>query len=257
MRNKLLLGNWKMNMLPQAAANFVKSLKGMSDLARRNNIELGLAPTFVCLKDIRDIQIREGINVIISAQNCHYEDNGAFTGEISVPMLKAINIEWSIVGHSERRTYYNETNQTCNLKILKLLKNNMVPVYCVGETLTQFENNETSDIVKTQIIEGLKGVSKEEVANIVFAYEPIWSIGTGKNASKEIAENVCALIRSIINDLYGEVSEEVRILYGGSVKPENVKAYLTMPNIDGALIGGASLHLDSYRELLLKTIAED
>ena len=167
-------------------------------------------------------------------------------------MLLDIGINTVIIGHSERRAYDNETSEKCNLKILELLKANMMPIYCVGETLEQFENNLTTDIVKDQLIKGLKDVTIEDLAKLVIAYEPVWSIGTGKNASKEIAENVCAFIRSTIADLYTkEAAENVRILYGGSVKPDNVKAYMSMDNIDGALVGGASLAIESYKELIV------
>ena len=170
-------------------------------------------------------------------------------------MLKEINIDWSLIGHSERRAYNGETNETCNKKILHLLENKMVPVYCVGETLQEFENGDTKKVVGSQVVEGLANVSSSYIESVVIAYEPVWSIGTGKNASKEIAQDVCKFIRDEVSKLFGEEkAQKVRILYGGSVKPENVKEYLSAEDIDGALVGGASLKIDSYN-LLVENIA--
>ena len=249
MRRKLLMGNWKMNKLTSEAAQFAQQADELLALAKESDIDVGVAPTFISLRKVRKYAPS---TFIVAAQNCHYKTNGAYTGEVSIPMLLDIGINTVIIGHSERRAYDNETSEKCNLKILELLKANMMPIYCVGETLEQFENNLTTDIVKDQLIKGLKDVAIEDLAKLVIAYEPVWSIGTGKNASKEIAENVCAFIRSTIADLYTkEAAENVRILYGGSVKPDNVKAYMSMDNIDGALVGGASLAIDSYKELIV------
>lgn len=247
MRKKLLLGNWKMNKTVAEAKEFAEASISLLTLANENNIDIGVAPTYLGLAAVKAINP----NIIVAAQNVHFKPNGAYTGEISIPMLKELEISWVIIGHSERRTYDNETSEKCNLKIVELLKNDMVPVYCVGETLEEFENNKTCEIVKEALVAGLHGLTAEDVKKVVIAYEPIWSIGTGKNASKEIAENVCAFIRSIIADLFNkEVAEEVRVLYGGSVKPINVKEYMSMKDIDGALVGGASLQVNSYKELI-------
>ena len=243
------MGNWKMNKLTSEAAQFAQQADELLALAKESNIDVGVAPTFISLRKVRKYA---PATFIVAAQNCHYKTNGAYTGEVSIPMLLDIGINTVIIGHSERRAYDNETSEKCNLKILELLKANMMPIYCVGETLEQFENNLTTDIVKDQLIKGLKDVAIEDLAKLVIAYEPVWSIGTGKNASREIAENVCAFIRSTIADLYTkEAAENVRILYGGSVKPDNVKAYMSMDNIDGALVGGASLAIESYKELIV------
>ena len=243
------MGNWKMNKLTSEAAQFAQQADELLALAKESDIDVGVAPTFISLRKVRKYA---PATFIVAAQNCHYKTNGAYTGEVSIPMLLDIGINTVIIGHSERRAYDNETSEKCNLKILELLKANMMPIYCVGETLEQFENNLTTDVVKDQLIKGLKDVAIEDLAKLVIAYEPVWSIGTGKNASKEIAENVCAFIRSTIADLYTkEAAENVRILYGGSVKPDNVKAYMSMDNIDGALVGGASLAIESYKELIV------
>ena len=236
-----------MNKLSSEAKEFALETKPLVELASKHNIDIGVAPTFMSLATVKENADKR---MIVAAQNCHFNDHGAFTGEVSIPMLLEYGIDWVIIGHSERRAYDNETNFKCHEKIKALLANKMVPVYCVGETLQEFEAGDTKKVVSNQIREGLEGFSKEEVKNLVVAYEPVWSIGTGKNASTEIAQDVCGYIRSILKEMFGEVSEEIRILYGGSVKPENIKAYLSCPDIDGGLVGGASLKKDSYEGLL-------
>ena len=246
MRTKLLVGNWKMNKTRAEALDFAKASIELLKFAQSKQIQIGVTPTYLSL----DVVKHTNPNLIVGAQNVNAKESGAYTGEISIPMLKELEIEWSLVGHSERRTYYAETNHTCNEKVLALLANKMIPLYCVGETLGQFEAGLTKPIVEAQIREGLKGVSQEDARHLVIAYEPVWSIGTGKNASKEIAEDVCHFIRTILKDLFGGVSEKIQILYGGSVKPTNIKEYMAMPNIDGALVGGASLAVDSFAQLI-------
>ena len=248
MRRKLLLGNWKMNKTVTESKEFAKEIKPLAKEARSHRIDIGVCVPYLDLEPVKKILKN---SMIVGAENVHYLESGAYTGEVSIPMLKDINISVSLVGHSERRQYDNETNEKCNAKILALLKNNMVPVYCVGESLETFEANKTKEFVKEQILVGLKDVSKEDVSKLVIAYEPIWSIGTGKNASKEIAEDVCKFIRKIVRELYDtKTANKVRILYGGSVKPNNIKDYLSEKDVDGALVGGASLKVDSFTELL-------
>ena len=247
MRRKLLLGNWKMNKTIAEAKEFALASIPFAELAKKNNIDIGVGPTYLSLQVVRENASKD---MIVAAQNVHFKENGAFTGEVSIPMLKEIGIDWVIIGHSERRTYDNETNEKCHDKIKALFENNMVPVYCVGETLAEFEVGQTKEVVGKQVREGLKDFTSEDVKNLVIAYEPVWSIGTGKNASSQIAEDVCKFIRDILNELFGKVSEDIRILYGGSVKPVNVKEYLSCPDVDGALVGGASLKIESFEELL-------
>lgn len=248
MRRKLLLGNWKMNKTVSEAKEFALNAKDLGKLAKQNKVDMGICVPYIDLAPVKKILKN---SLIVGAENCHELDHGAYTGEVSIPMLLDLGITWCIIGHSERRTYYNETSEACNKKILALLKNNMVPVYCCGESLETYEEGKTKEFVKEQIIKGFKDVSKEDAIKVVIAYEPIWSIGTGKNASKEIAEDICKFIRKIIKDLYDtKTSNKVRILYGGSVKPNNIKEYLYCDNIDGALVGGASLDVNSYKELL-------
>lgn len=248
MRRKLLLGNWKMNKTVTEAVEFAKGAKELGKEARSHKIDIGVCVPYLCLQSVKKILKK---SIIVGAENVHYEASGAFTGEISIPMLKDINIDTAIIGHSERREYDNETSEKCNKKVLALLENGMTPVYCCGESLETFESGKTKDFVKEQIITGFKDVKPEDASKVVVAYEPIWSIGTGKNASTEIAQDVCAFIRKILRGLYGtKIANKIRILYGGSVKPNNIKEYLSQKDVDGALVGGASLKLDSYKELL-------
>ena len=247
MRKKLLLGNWKMNKTPSEAKEFALLSKEMVDAAVKNNIDVGVAPTYVCLQTVVENASK---NLIIAAQNVHAADHGAYTGEISIPMLKEIGIGWVILGHSERRTYDNETSEKCNAKIKALLANNMIPVYCCGESLETFEAGKTNEFVEEQIRKGFADLTAEEAGRVVVAYEPIWAIGTGKNATKEIAEDTIRAIRAVLRDMFGKVAEDIRILYGGSVKPNNIAEYMSEPDIDGALVGGASLALDSYKALI-------
>lgn len=246
MRTKLLVGNWKMNKTRAEALEFAHASVELLKFATSKNIQIGVTPTYLSLDVVKKVNPK----LIVGAQNVHYLESGAYTGEISIPMLKEIGIDWSLVGHSERRSYYNETNKSCNDKVKALLSHKMTPLYCVGETLAEFEAGATKQIVEAQVREGLLGVSREDALKLVVAYEPVWSIGTGKNASKEIAEDVCGFIRGVLRSLFGDVSEKIQILYGGSVKPNNIKEYMAEPNIDGALVGGASLAVESFRQLI-------
>ena len=247
MRRKLLVGNWKMNKLNSEAKEFALASVPFAALAKENNIDIGVCPTYLSLATVKEFASKD---MIVGAQNCHFKESGAFTGEISIPMLKELGIDWCLIGHSERRTYDNETNEKCNLKIKALIANDMVPLYCVGETLAEFEKGQTKAVVGAHIREGLADLTSEQVKDLVVAYEPVWSIGTGKNASSQIAQDICSFIRGILKDMFGQVAEEIRILYGGSVKPVNVKEYLSCPDVDGALVGGASLKIDSFEELV-------
>ncbi len=246
MRKKLLLGNWKMNKTVLEAKSFAKLTAPIVKMASSAGILVGVAPTYLSLDAVKS----NSSGLIVAAQNCHYEDHGAFTGEVSIPMLKELGIDWVIIGHSERRQYDNETDEKCNKKIQKLLANDMIVVYCVGETLKEFEEGLTKEVVERQLRVGLKDLKSEQLRNVVVAYEPVWSIGTGKNASEGIAEDVCAFVRNIVKSMYGAVSEELLVLYGGSVKPENIAGYLSQADVDGALVGGASLKIESFEAMV-------
>ena len=249
MRNKVIVGNWKMNHTRQEALAFVEGMKNELEVAKSHNILVGIAPTFMSLDTVAK---KKPAGLILSAQNVNEHASGAYTGEVAINMLQEVKgLTHVIIGHSERRQYYKETNASCNAKMKVMEQANLTPIYCVGETLEEFEANQTKDVVKTQVVEGLKDLGSEYVANMIIAYEPVWSIGTGKNASKEIAQDVCSFIRNEVASLYGaEVAEKVIIQYGGSVKPNNVKEYLTQPDIDGALVGGASLKSETFIELI-------
>lgn len=240
-----------MNKTIAEAKEFALASHEIAEFAAKNNILVGVAPTYLSLAVVKE----NAKDMIVAAQNCHYETNGAFTGEVSIPMLKELGIDHVILGHSERRTYDNETSLKCNKKIHALLENDMVPVYCVGETLEEFEKGLTKSVVSEQIKVGLADLCPKCARKIIIAYEPVWSIGTGKNASTEIAEDVCKFIRNLVKEMYPGADEDVLILYGGSVKPENVKGYLNQDNVDGALVGGASLKIDSFTNMV-KNLAE-
>jgi triosephosphate isomerase len=252
MRKKLLLGNWKMNLNTVEAKAFAQESIALSDIAQKNHILLGVAPSFLSLSIVKQTNPQ----LIVCAQNIHFESKGAFTGEISIPMLTDIGVQWTLVGHSERRTYFNETNTTCNKKNIQALQAGMTVVYCVGETLTEYEQGQTKQVVMNQLKEGLLGVDGAYLNKLVIAYEPVWSIGTGKNASEAHAQSIAQFIRQTMLEMYGpSISDQILILYGGSVKPENVKTYLQQPDVDGALVGGASLKVSSFKELLTNMIA--
>lgn len=225
---------------------FGKESIELQKFAESKGVDIGIAPVYLSLSALKEVNPK----LTVAAQNLHFEDHGAFTGEVAIPMLLELGVNWAIIGHSERRTYYAETNESCNKKLLAMEANKMTPIYCVGETLAQFEANQTKKVIEEQTLVGLKGLSKAYVEEMVIAYEPVWSIGTGKNASKEIAQDICSFIRELVRKEYGDAADKVRILYGGSVKPENVHDYLTQKDVDGALVGGASLKVESFKQLI-------
>jgi len=245
MRKPIIVGNWKMNKTPSEALEFMKGIEEV--LTGEEAADYGVGAPYVDL----DVCVKNAKHLIIAAENCNEKDSGAYTGEVSVPMLKEVGITYCIIGHSERRTYYNETNEHCALKAKRLLADNIIPILCIGETEAEYDEGKTADVIRTQLAGSLAGLDAEEVAKMVIAYEPIWAIGTGKSATKEIAEDCCKLVRDTVKDLYDEkTGEAVRIQYGGSVKPTNIKEYMACEDIDGALIGGASLKVDSFKEII-------
>ena len=249
MRKKMLLGNWKMNHTIKEAKEFCDEVYkiGLVKKAKEKKVLLGIAPSFLSLQ----IAKKASHGLIIASQDCHYEESGAFTSNVSFKMLEELKINYSIIGHSERRQYENEDSLTCNKKIKTLTSHNFNVVYCVGETLKEFEEGQTKEVISNQVITGLRGLSDEEIKKVIIAYEPVWSIGTGKNASVEIAQDICSYIRKVVSKEYSKgVSNKMLILYGGSVKPENINGYLNSKDVDGALVGGASLKVDSFKALL-------
>ena len=245
MRKPIIAGNWKMNKTIAEAIEFVNDIKGKLNDA---DVDVVICAPFTLLKDLKEVT--KGSNIKIGAQNMHFAENGAFTGEISSTMLKELSIDYVIIGHSERRQYFNETNETCNKKVLKALEVGIDPILCCGETLEERETDKTKDVVKTQVISGLANVKAEDLSKVVIAYEPIWAIGTGKTATAKQANDVISYIREVIASLYGELANQVRIQYGGSVKPSNVVEIMGQSDIDGALVGGASLKPSDYISLV-------
>ena len=235
-----------MNKTPSEAVELAKMLKAKVDTDKSDVV--------FCVPAIDIIPVGEvikGTNIALGAENVYFEDKGAYTGEISAPMLKDAGVKYVIVGHSERRQYFGETDEDVNKKIKKILEYGMTPIMCCGETLEQREMDITIEHIRMQIKKGLYGLTAEDAEKVVIAYEPIWAIGTGKSADQTIAENCCKLVRDTVKALYDEnTAEEVRIQYGGSVKPTNIKEYMACEDIDGALIGGASLKVDSFIEII-------
>lgn len=228
-----------MNKTPQEAVALINELK---PLLANAEAEVVFCPPAVSLAAA--LEATKGSNIGIGAQNMYFEESGAFTGEIAPNMLTEMGVKYVILGHSERRQYFAETDETVNKKVLKALEHNLIPIVCVGESLEQREQGITEDLVRLQTKIALRGVPAERAKEVVIAYEPIWAIGTGRTATNEQAEEVCAAIRKVLKELYGGAAEEIRIQYGGSVKPSNAKEIFGMPNIDGGLVGGASLTKD-------------
>ena len=245
-RRIIAAGNWKMNTTPKEAKEFVQSLK---ERVAGADSETVVCVPFVCLPGV--LETAKGSNIKVGAQNMHWEEKGAYTGEISGPMLKEMGVEYVIIGHSERRQYFAETNETVNKKVHSAFKYGLLPIVCVGEQLAQREQGITSDLVRCQVKIALLGISPEQAKKVTIAYEPIWAIGTGKTATNEQANEVCSVIRKTVEELYGnDVADTIRIQYGGSVTSANAEGLFNMPDIDGGLVGGASLKLDDFEKIV-------
>ena len=246
-RRKLIAGNWKMNKTSADAVALVTDI--VAAVGRQTDVDVVVCPPFTSIEAVA--KALDGSAVKLGAQNMHPEASGAFTGEISAPMLRALFATHVILGHSERRASFGETDAFINKKVLAALKNQLKPILCVGETLAEREAGATLKVVQTQLEGGLDGVSKEQAPSVVIAYEPVWAIGTGKVATTEQAQEVHAFIRGLLVKLFGEaIAQKVRILYGGSMKPANAPELLAQKDIDGGLIGGASLEARSFVELV-------
>ena len=244
-RKPLIAANWKMNHNVENSIKFLTELK-CSFEQDPEKIDVVICPPYTSLY-IMNVALQEDNVVALGAQNCHFEDNGAFTGEVSTDFLTEFNCEYVIVGHSERRQYFNAPDETVCKKIHKVLNKGLIPIFCIGETDSEREENKTFDVIKRQLTKGLDGMTKDEVSEIVVAYEPIWAIGTGKTATPEQAQEVHAYIRKEIAKNFGtSYAAEVRILYGGSVKPNNIQSLMVQDDIDGALVGGASLKPEDF-----------
>ena len=246
MRKKVIAGNWKMNMLPNEAMSFIEQL---IPLVKDTDNEVILCVPYIDL--FYALLTAQNTNIKIGAQNMHFEEKGAYTGEVSGQMLKAIGVEYVIIGHSERRQYFAETDETVNKKLKSAFANGLKPIVCVGETLEQRETGKTTEIITKQTELALEGLTEEQVANTIIAYEPIWAIGTGKTATSDDANNSIKEIRNKICQIYGQtVASRVIIQYGGSVKSSNAKELFEMSDIDGGLVGGASLKADEFSKIV-------
>lgn len=243
MRKPIIVGNWKMNKTCAETVQFINEIEPKL----HDGADYGVGVPFTALKDATTT----AKNLIIAAENCHFEDNGAFTGEVSVPMLEELGVTHCIIGHSERRTMFGDTDETVNKKAKRLLKADITPILCIGETEAQYDAGLTEKVIRDQLTGSLADMCEGCVKGLVIAYEPIWAIGTGKSASKDDAQNCCHIVRDQVRVMYGDAAAEgVRVQYGGSVKPENIKEYMACEDIDGALIGGASLKVDSFTAII-------
>lgn len=241
MRKRIVAGNWKMNKTPQQTKELINVLKPL--VGDEENTEVVFCPPFICLTTA--IEAVKGTNIKIGAQNMYFEESGAFTGEVAPNMIKEAGCDYVILGHSERRAYFGETDEIINKKVLKAFEHDLMPIICVGETLEQREQGITEDLVRLQTKIALKDVPAADAEKAVIAYEPVWAIGTGRTATNEQAQEVCGAIRKVLVEIYGaETAEKIRIQYGGSVNAGNATELFAMPDIDGGLVGGASLKAD-------------
>ena len=251
MRKSIIAGNWKLNMTCKEAIELVTELN--RELSQITEVEVVVCPPFTALRDVSDVLVDSKIG--LGAQNLYWEDSGAFTGEISAPMIKDAGAQYVIIGHSERRQFFGETDQTVNKKIRAALAHNLTPIVCVGELLEDREAGKTSDIIKTQFAGSFAGLSAIEMRQLVITYEPVWAIGTGKTATKEQAQEVHQLLRQLLQEAHGDdTAGAIQIQYGGSVKPDNIAELIAQPDIDGALVGGASLKADSFTQIVKNSL---
>lgn len=246
-RKPVIAGNWKMYKTQAEAVETIKSLRDTVDDVER--VEVVVCPTFTCLAACADAL--SGSVIKLGSQNAHYESEGAFTGEISVEMLHDVGCELVILGHSERRQYFNEDDALISKKLQKVLQSPLTPILCIGETLEEREDGRVDEVVLGQLERALAGLTEEQISRIILAYEPVWAIGTGKTATPETAEEVHSMIRRWLAAKFsGDLANALRILYGGSVKPGNIAELMSQPNIDGALVGGASLDSESFAQII-------
>ena len=242
-RKIFIAGNWKMNKTVAEATELVAGLK--ANAGKVGNVDVAVCPTFTTLASV--VEALKDTPIKVGSQNISWAESGAFTGEISAAMLNEVGVDYAIIGHSERRQYFGETDETVNARTKAALAADILPIVCIGETLEQREAGDTEQVVKTQTEAGLAGLTSEEAAKITLAYEPVWAIGTGRTATPEMAQEVHAFLRSVLVTMFGaEVAAVIRIQYGGSMKPANAAELLAQPDIDGGLIGGASLKADDF-----------
>ena len=250
MRKPLISANWKMNHNHFEAIQTIQRLSYALSASDYENVDVSVHPPFTDLRSLQTLIEADDIPISLGAQHCHWEEKGALTGEVSTEMLAKLNVSFVLVGHSERRHVFGETNEDVNRKLHAIISKEMTPILCVGETLEQRESGETANVVDSQLKAGLDGVALKNVASMVIAYEPVWAIGTGKNATPEDAQEVCNSIRSWITENWKAAGEEVRIQYGGSVKGVNAPDLMKQSDIDGLLVGGASLDPDEFSRII-------
>ena len=256
-RKPLISGNWKMHHNHLDAIQVVQKLSYALRDDDYDAVDVSIHPTFVALRSVQTVILSDKMRLVLGAQNCHWEEKGAFTGEVSAAMLAKLEVSYVIVGHSERRELFGETDEMVNRKAKAVYAAGMVPIMCVGETLDEREAGGAESKVDGQVRAGLAGLSHEQVAGMVIAYEPIWAIGTGRTATADDAQAMCALIRTTVGDVASEAASSVRIQYGGSVKPTNTAELMAQPDIDGALVGGASLDPDDFARIVrYRVVAE-
>lgn len=249
MRKPFIAGNWKMNMTHLEAINFIQDLG--YEFRNKNGCEICVCPSFIALRSVKNIIDSDKLKIKLGAQNMHWEESGAFTGEVSPLMLKALGVEYAIIGHSERREYFFESNEAVNKKVKSAFLHGLKPILCIGESLSIRESGKAEEFVLGQLAESLEGIGLEYVPGLTIAYEPIWAIGTGKTATSEDANDMCSAIRKKIAGLYNQQAGDIlRIQYGGSVKPSNISELMAMPDIDGALVGGASIKLEDFTAIV-------
>lgn len=250
MRKPIIAGNWKMYKTAAQAVLLMQDLEMKLD-DKSDGVEIVVCPPFTDLKSVSAVIEMDKLDIELGAQDMHWEDEGAFTGEVSPVMLKDLGVKYVIVGHSERRQFFGETSEIVNKKVKAAIDHGLRPIVCVGETLNQHDRDLANKVVLDQLSEGLAGISKEQAADLVVAYEPIWAIGTGRNATPEQANDVIRHIRAVLGSIFSpELARDMRIQYGGSVKPENISLFMAEPDIDGALVGGASLEASSFAEIV-------
>ena len=246
-RLPFIAGNWKMNKNPEETKAFVEAIAGK--LPSADKVEAGIAAPAVDLSAL--LSAAEGTGLKVAGQNCYFENSGAYTGETSPKVLAEMGVNYVVIGHSERREYFHETDEDINKKAKAIFANGLLPIICCGESLETYEAGKAAEFVGAQVSAALAGLTAEQVASTVIAYEPIWAIGTGKSASQDDAQKMCKVVRDVVAADFGqEVADKVRVQYGGSVKPENVAEYMACPDVDGALVGGASLDPESFLALL-------
>ena len=244
-RKKIVAGNWKMNMTLDESVNLINELKQIST----NDVDIKIAPSFTNLN--KAVSLLDSSEIEVIAQNVHFEERGAFTGEISIEMLKSVGVHSVIIGHSERRKHFNENDSILSKKAKTAIDNSLNIIFCVGEELSEREKGNHFELIKNQIINGLFGLNKDQIKNVVIAYEPVWAIGTGKTAENYQIQEMHEFIRKLFNDKYGsDISQQIRILYGGSVKPNNAEEIFSLNDVDGGLIGGASLNFSDFNAIV-------